>query len=320
MLPIFDLKYYASVTSAEKQAIAHDIGRACETMGFFYVKNHGLSSLQVSHTLDAAKAFFARSIDDKCSYRRPEGRYRGYIPISEFTPATSTRPAVLYEAFLIGDEVNADDPAIAATNGLLMPNMWPDEPADFATTLQTYQDGVRNIANTLLDAFSRALNQPATHHLSQFFTKPLSNISLLHYLPTPAEPARQSEKGKGHFDTNAITVLLPDQIGGLEARQPDGTWIEVPPLEDCFVVNIGNMMACWSGGRFKSTMHRVVPPPCVERYSIGYFAVPDYDVIVEPLDADNISDGKFCQTLHTGRDLARFVASCDAMIEVENPA
>ena len=320
MLPIFDLDLFTRATPTERKAIADDIGAACETMGFFYVKNHGLTPELIDHTRDMARSFFALGNEQKRRYQRQPGHYRGYIPVSEFTPATNERPPVLYEAFLIGDDIAEDDPAITSSNGMLVPNAWPSEPAGFTNTLQTYQDGVRNIATTLLEAFSLALNGSNANELARFFTQPLSNISLLHYLPSPVAQSPAAKKDEGHFDTNAITVLLPGKVGGLEARQPDGTWIEVPPIDGCFVVNIGNMMACWSGGRFKSTMHRVVPPPGVERYSIGYFAVPDYDVIVRPLDTGRISDASFCKPIHTGEDLARFVASCDAMVEIENPA
>ena len=40
------------------------------------------------------------------------------------------------------------------------------------------------------------------------------------------------------------------------------------------VINIGNMLEVWSGGRLRSTLHRVHPPPGEDRYSLAYFVHP----------------------------------------------
>jgi isopenicillin N synthase-like dioxygenase len=78
------------------------------------------------------------------------------------------------------------------------------------------------------------------------------------------------------------------------------------------VVNIGNMMECWSGGRFRSTMHRVHPPIGRERFSIAYFAAPDYDTVIVPLAGLPAADGNAnLSRLHAGRAFASFVAGFD---------
>ena len=68
-----------------------------------------------------------------------------------------------------------------------------------------------------------------------------------------------------------------------EVMNGKGEWIDAPPVEGAFVVNIGDMLELWSGGRLKSTPHRVVNRSGHERYSFPYFAVPRHDVVVAPL-------------------------------------
>ena len=64
----------------------------------------------------------------------------------------------------------------------------------------------------------------------------------------------------------------------------DGRWLFVPARPRSFIVNIGNLLETWTGGRFVSTYHGVLHETPEERYSIGYFAAPEYDVVVRRLD------------------------------------
>jgi isopenicillin N synthase-like dioxygenase len=62
----------------------------------------------------------------------------------------------------------------------------------------------------------------------------------------------------------------------------EDVWIEAPPIEGAFIVNIGDVFETWSGGQFKSTQHRVVNSGR-ERYSIPLFFGLDYHAVIEPL-------------------------------------
>ncbi|MDX1575028.1 MAG: 2-oxoglutarate and iron-dependent oxygenase domain-containing protein [Kiloniellales bacterium] len=319
MLPIIDFSGFRTGEAERRRAVADEIGRALETIGFFYVRGHGIAEATLAAARTAAETYFRRPAAEKLVHERAPGRYRGYIPPIPFTSANAVegRPPILYEAFIVGPEVAPDDPAVASTAGLLWPTPWPAEPIDFRAAVTAYWQAADGLAMDLLRAFALALGAPE-EALVKHFRKPLTNMSLLHYLARPAGGARAPvahEPGRDdvppHYDTNAVTLLAPGAVGGLQVQRRDGHWIQAEPLPGCLVVNIGNMMECWSGGRYRSTLHRVHPPLGRERYSIAHFATPDYDTRVAPLPGTVKGTAQPPEPIHAGRTLAAFVARFD---------
>ena len=117
----------------------------------------------------------------------------------------------------------------------------------------------------------------------QFYRKPLIQVRLLHYLPQDQQAALEGGDSRAHQDAGGFTMLQQDDVGGLEIKSKSGEWLIVPPVENSFVVNIGDSMRLWTNNRFASTLHRVVNHYGRERYSVGIFANPDYDTVIRPL-------------------------------------
>ena len=311
MLPVIDISPLSGSDRAARLAVAERIGATCQEVGFLYVAGHGVPDRVIADARAAQEAFFARPDDEKRRLTRREGVYRGYIPVTPFGANRKDAPPALYEAFIVGEDPAPTDPEVAATSGLYGPNVWPEEPAGFRAAIEAYRLAVDAVSRRLIGAFALALGQEEAV-LAGLFAHQLTNISLLHYLSRPGTGQAPADDLVSHRDTNAITILLPSPVGGLEVQRPDGGYVPVPPEPGCFVVNIGNMMECWSGGRFRSTMHRVHPPRDRERYSIGYFAVPDFDTVVQPLPGLPVTrKADDMAPRHAGHDLAGFIANFD---------
>ncbi len=78
-----------------------------------------------------------------------------------------------------------------------------------------------------------------------------------------------------HKDTDALTILAPDPVGGLMIRcRDEQEWISAEPPGDALTVNIGDLLELWSGGYFVSTPHKVVNTSGAERYSFPYVVKP----------------------------------------------
>ncbi len=297
MLPIIDL------AQRDERALAAAFDKACEDIGFAFVVNHGVDDAVKARARAATRAFHDCPMAEKSLVAREPGRYRGYIAPLPFSQDRASGRQVLYETFIAGAEVMADDPVVAATGGLIAPNRWPARPAGFRAAILDYWQAMEQLGGRLLGLTAQALGTDEAAFRAHF-RQPLNNISLLHYPPSPA--GQRPADARPHRDTNVLTILLPGEVGGLEVQRRDGSWFAVPPLEQGFVVNIGNMLEHWSGGRYRSTMHRVHPPEGVDRYSIAFFLSPDAETEVQPLDG-----GGDQTPMNAGRDLAAFIAQFD---------
>ncbi|CAB79120.1 gibberellin 20-oxidase-like protein [Arabidopsis thaliana] len=83
-----------------------------------------------------------------------------------------------------------------------------------------------------------------------------------------------------HTDSDFLTILYQDQVGGLQLIK-DNRWIAVKPNPKALIINIGDLFQAWSNGMYKSVEHRVMTNPKVERFSTAYFMCPSYDAVIE---------------------------------------
>ena len=125
--------------------------------------------------------------------------------------------------------------------------------------------------------------------LLPLFDSPTVWLRLLHYPRRPKDAPADQYGSAPHTDFGCLTLLfeeglLQDAAGGLEVQAADGAWIAAPPVEGALLVNTGDIVPVWSGGRWRSTPHRVVNPPDRDRYSIAWFYDPSLDATIAPLD------------------------------------
>jgi isopenicillin N synthase-like dioxygenase len=100
--------------------------------------------------------------------------------------------------------------------------------------------------------------------------------------------AAQAYSVQEHTDYGLLTLLVQDDRGGLEVRSGEG-WIAVPPEPDVIVCNIGDMLDRMTGGRYRSTPHRVRNYSEHDRLSFPLFLDPSWDAEIAPLPLDGPS-------------------------------
>jgi isopenicillin N synthase-like dioxygenase len=286
-IPVVSLAGLPGVGRRSADRVIDDIGRACEAAGFFYVVDHGVAHDAIEAVFAAAVAFFAlpQAVRDVVDVSRSPC-FRGYVPMSVKGPGVPPRRL---EAFQIMADLGPEDPHVRAGSVMHGPNVWPEEAPGFSAgafraALERYYDEVSRLSERLLGAFAGALGQ-APDYFRPFFTKPLTQLRLLHYPPQPKEA--EALGVEAHTDPGAFTILMQDSVGGLEARNRAGQWISAPPIPFSFVINIGDMMQRWTDGRFASTPHRVANRSQQDRLSVPFFVNPGYEAIVAPILGEN---------------------------------
>ena len=275
-LPIVDVGGLFSDDPDQRLATARELDRAARDAGFFYVTGHQISRAQQAALIEQAKRFFASPDDWKMRYYIGKSTaHRGYVPEGEEVFASGKRDRK--EAFDTGRELPLDDPDVKAGTPMLGPNRWPEQPG-FREAVGGYYDAAFTLGRALFRGFSLALGLPETH-FERYLQKPPSQLRLIHY---PLDPSAEDRPGIGaHTDYECFTILLPT-APGLEVMNGNGEWIDAPPVDNAFVVNIGDMLEVWTGGTYVATSHRVRKVR-EERYSFPLFFACDYHTVVAPL-------------------------------------
>jgi isopenicillin N synthase-like dioxygenase len=280
-VPEIDFTPFLSGNASGKADVAGKIGAACEAIGFFYMTGHGIASNITEGIFTASRQFFTLPSEqrhDPSLLISPQ-HSRGYQPLGARNYKDTSAPDLM-EAFKYQRELPPDDPDILAGDRIQQPNKWPAGMPEWRETLINYFESIDGVAANLLRAFALALDVKEDYFL-EFYRKPLTQASLLHY--PPQLPRDEAFGNRPHLDETAFTIVLQEDVSGLEVMAKSGQWVDVPPVAGSFVVNIGDYMARWTNDRYCSTRHRVVNRTGDERYSIPYFSIPDFDAVIECL-------------------------------------
>ncbi len=287
---LIDLESFRLGSSNDRQDVAKQIDRACQDTGFLQVVGHGVPTSLTERMLAVTAEFFDCPIEKKMAMVvEDRSANRGYA--AEGTEAlayslgeTGLAPD-LFEAFNAGrDDV---DPAyVAEYASFFAPNVWPSE--EMRSVWANYQAAVGQLNDQLMTAFAVALEIDPAHFIDRT-RRAIVTLRAINYERRAGAPDPSPDQMRmgAHTDYGVLTVLLADDVAGLQVRT-HGAWHDVAIPDGSLIVNIGDMLATWTNDRWRSTLHRVVPPPVgssgsVRRRSVAQFVEADPDVIIEPI-------------------------------------
>lgn len=277
-IPVVDFAPFLSGDPDGRTQVAAQIARACEDIGFFYLKNHGAPMESVEALRQQSAAFFARPVEERRLSAATSDWYRGWMDLSKVGLSARSRQIESYRIQMERERIAGAD---HKTRHLYAPNRWPPDMPQFRAAAEAYLEEMTALSAHLRQAFALGLGLPADR-FDAHYRNPIYQLTLLHYGAISPEDA-EAVNSSPHTDEGPFTILWQDPVGGLEVKRRDGVWIAAPPIEGTFVINVGDMLMWWSNGRFLSNLHKVRNTSGRERFSIPFFANPDAKTTVAPL-------------------------------------
>tara|TARA_B100000989_G_C19455204_1_gene433682 strand:+ start:105 stop:1097 length:993 start_codon:yes stop_codon:yes gene_type:complete len=293
-IPEIDLSPYISGDLNKKKFVADQIDLACQNIGFFTIKGHGISQALIDQTMKSADEFFSLPESQKLKIRQPAKHIsRGYTPFAAEQLAAglgNSAPPDLKEMIDIGPIDIPDNPYFSKPEARdhFHPNLWPDQPFGFRKIMETYYKEMNLLADLLMEIFSLSLNL----NFDFFKDKLDKNISALRLICYPNQSTRPKDgqlRTGEHTDYGTLTILYASGApGGLQVLNKNNQWVDVKPKPGTFIINIADAMQVWTNDKWRSTLHRVVNPPKEvaqnsRRISLPFFHQPNYDAIISPL-------------------------------------
>jgi isopenicillin N synthase-like dioxygenase len=271
-LPIVDLR-------ADPGALRESLREAAHQIGFFYLIGHDVPGDLTARVLEVARQLFALPQAHKDAVAMVHSpHFRGYTRLG----GELTLGEVDWREQI---DIGPERPPIGGPGKpdylwLQGPNQWPAALPELPGIIDVWSAALAVVARTLLRHWAAALGSPADVFDAAFAEAPATLIKVVRY---PARAA--SPQGVGaHKDSGVLTLLLaaPDSRG-LQVRRHGGTddWVDVPPIDGAFIVNIGELLEVATGGYLRATEHRVnLGASALEtsdRISVPYFFNPRLD-------------------------------------------
>lgn len=280
-------RWYAG--GAQADAVAAEVDEGLQRAGFILVTGHGVDIGLAAQVRAASREFFALPDDVKARYSVPVGGHGWLGPGAEANALVegTESPPDLKESYSLGAETATGDAEVDRV--WFAPNVWPAEVPSLQTLVNEYTAVMRRLSDELLALFAHALGLP-TNPFTTLADHPTWTMNINHYPPVSVvgEPEPGQFRIGAHTDFGTVTVLDREPgAGGLQVYSDAAGWEDAPWEAGALTVNIGDLLEHWSGRRWPSGRHRVLPPqphaPEEDLVSLIYFYEANHDAVVTPL-------------------------------------
>jgi isopenicillin N synthase-like dioxygenase len=235
-----------------RKEIIDEIRHASEKWGFFQVVNHGVEVSLLSDMVDGIRRFHEQDFEIKKEFysrdRMKPVRFESNIDLYK-SKSANWRDTLSISMLLSGDIDSQEIPQVCREAAM------------------EYIKEIGKLGETLFDLLSEALGLNHDHLNGLECGK--GQTYVCHYYPGCPEPHLTLGSTR-HTDPAFLTILLQDNIGGLQIRH-NNQWADVQPIDGGLVVNIGDLLQIISNGKFKSVEHRVLANQVGPRISVACF-------------------------------------------------
>lgn len=249
-IPIIDL---SNVNSPDHhQKIVNQIKEAAKSWGFFQVINHGIPISVLDETIQAIKAFHEQPYEIKSKYyNRDESNGVTYASNNDLYRSEAACWVDSLKAQMGPKPLDIE----------LLPEICRKEVVEWDLS-------ATKVAETVMELLGEGLGLEPGKFKELTFSQTKYVVGHIYpYCPQPDLTMGITS----HTDPGVVTVLLQNQIQGLQVKHED-RWVEVKPALGGLIINVGDFLQIVSNGEYKSVEHRVVANSCKEpRISIVEF-------------------------------------------------
>ncbi|XP_048229503.1 gibberellin 2-beta-dioxygenase 4 [Ricinus communis] len=236
----------------EYDNICQEMVNASAKWGFFKLVDHGIALETIEKFKVHVNEFFALSMEQKMKAARSTNLPLGYS-------ASNPDYGKIYPGLRLYSCFNLKN----------------------SNALMEYMQALDKLGMIILEMLAHGLGLPRDFFLRNFEAKEETILRVNKYPPCPI-PEKCLGLGS-HSDPHTLTILLQDDVGGLQVLKNDNQWIGVCPVLNSFVINLGDTLEAWTNGNLKSVVHRAVVNKEKSRLSAAYFLSPNSRTIIDSL-------------------------------------
>lgn len=263
-----------------KERLAKQLEHAVHHVGFFYVRNYGLTQEEVDRQFTLAKAFFELPEAEKEKYEidYKTADYNGWRRRGLRGNVFDAIELWKQPKFTKDFEGKYGQPDLLKAH---LPEI-----ERFHRALHS------NVVLPLLRIFAIVLQLPDEEYLVRMHTyeeKSEDHFRYMLYHPRTDEEWAAAKYGAtgGHTDLGTLTLLFRQPVAGLQILGEDEEWTWVSAQPGTITVNLADTISHLTGGWLKSSVHRVVAPPKDQRQykrtGLLYFARPHNKTVLVPI-------------------------------------
>ncbi|XP_016477382.1 deacetoxyvindoline 4-hydroxylase-like [Nicotiana tabacum] len=250
-VPVVDLS--GIEVEDRRKKVVDETREASEKWGFFQLINHGIPSSVLEGMIDGTRKFHEQDVELKKEYYsrdRTTRRVRYETDLHLYNSKTANWRDTLNISMIVTGHIEPEEIPTACREAFL-----------------EFMNHVRKLGETLLSLLSEALGLKPDHLNAMECAK--GQTLVCHYYPACPQPELTIGTDK-HTDPDFLTILLQDQSGGLQVVH-NNQWVDVEPIEQGLVVNIGDFLQILSNDKFVSVNHRVLANQIGPRISVACF-------------------------------------------------
>ncbi|KAK4753311.1 hypothetical protein SAY87_022109 [Trapa incisa] len=261
-LPLIDIsRLLLGEDRPQRRECEREIAVAARVWGFFQIVNHGIPAGVMEKIKEEQKKVFRQPFEVKMAgggklHSLGANNYRWGNPM-----ATSPRQVSWSEAFHIP-----------------ITDISRIEDETLRSAIETFANVATDLTEKIAGILARDLGAGGVY-FRENCTARSCYLRMNRYPPCPFSPEILGLVP--HTDSDFLTIVFQDGVGGLQLMRDDGSWAGVFPNPDALIINIGDLLQAWSNGVYKSVRHRVVASSEEERLSMAFFYCPKSDTVIQ---------------------------------------